>query len=107
MLDGSGAIREAVEEEAQRAGVKLNVCLRFSSYPQLAQAVSSLEVAAVMPRLAEASFGDKSVRAVPLGFLHGLSRQVCLVWNRKVAEVRPAIARYSRLFPSIFRMPER
>jgi len=32
----------------------------LSSYPQLAQAVSSLEVAAIMPRLAEVSFESKA-----------------------------------------------
>ena len=107
MLEGSAGIRQAIEQEAQRVGVKLNVRLRFSSYPQLAQAVSNLEVAAIMPRLAETSFEDKTVRAVALPFLSTLSRQVSLVWNRKVAEVRPAIARYSRLLPSMFRMQGR
>jgi DNA-binding transcriptional LysR family regulator len=85
----------------------LNVRLRFSSYPQLAQAVSNLEVAAIMPRLAEPSFEGKAVRTVPLPFLTALSRNLSLVWNRRVAEVRPAIARYSRLLPSIFRMQAR
>ncbi len=107
MLEGSAGIRQAVEQEAQRAGFKLNVRLRFSSYPQLAQAVSNLEVAAIMPRLAESSFGTTIVRVVSLPFLSALSRQVCLVWNRKVAEVRPAIAKYSRLLPPMFRMQER
>jgi len=107
MLAGSAGIRQAVEKEAQRAGFKLNVRLRFSSYPQLAQAVSNLEVAAIMPRLAECSFGTTTVRVVSLPFLSALSRQVCLVWNRKVAEVRPAIAKYCRLLPPMFRMQER
>lgn len=104
MLDGSVGIRQALEQEAQRVGAKLNVRLRFSSYPQLAQAVASLEVAAILPRLAEAAFEDQTVRAVSLPFLSSLSRQICLVWNRRVAEVRPAIAKYSRLLPPIFRM---
>jgi DNA-binding transcriptional LysR family regulator len=107
MLDGSTGIREAIEREAQRVGVKLNVRMRFSSYPQLAQAVPNLEMAAIMPQLAETSFGDKAVRIVALPFLSALSRQVSLVWNRKVGELRPAVARYSRLFPSVFRMPAR
>ncbi len=104
MLDGSAGIRQAIELEAQRVDAKLNVRLRFSSYPQLAQAVSSLEVAAVLPRLAESAFEGKAVRSLSLPFLSPLSRQVCLVWNRRVAEVRSAIAKYSRLLPSIFRM---
>lgn len=107
MLEGSAGIRQAIEKEAQRAGFKLNVRLRFSSYPQLAQAVSNLEVAAIMPRLAESSFGTTTVRVVSLPFLSALSRQACLVWNRKVAEIRPAIAKYSRLLPPMFRIPER
>jgi DNA-binding transcriptional LysR family regulator len=107
MLEGSAGIRQAIEEEARRVGAKLNVRLRFSSYPQLAQAVSNPEVAAIMPRLAEPSFEGKGVRSVPLAFLTALSRQVALVWNRRVAEVRPAIAKYSRLLPSIFRVQRR
>ena len=105
---GQGAgIRLAVEQEAHRLGIKLNVRLRFSSYPQLAQAVQHLGVAAIMPKLAAASFDEKIVRAVPLPFLGTLSRQVSLVWNRKAAEVRPAMAKYGRLLPTTFRMGTR
>jgi DNA-binding transcriptional LysR family regulator len=104
MLEGSAGIRKAVEQEANRIGIKLNVRLRFSSYPQLAQAVQNLGVAAIMPKLAASSFDEADVRAVTLPFLGALSRQVSLVWNRKTAEVRPAIAKYGRLLPAIFRM---
>jgi DNA-binding transcriptional LysR family regulator len=104
VLEGSTSIREAVAREADRLGIKLNVRLRFSSYPQLAQAVQNLGVGAIMPSLAAASFDEKKVRAVMLPFLAPLGRQVSLVWNKKSAEVRPAIAKYSRLFPAIFRM---
>jgi len=107
MLEGSAGIRQAVEHEAQRIGIKLNVRLRFSSYPQLALAVQNLGVAAIMPKLAVTSFEGTDVRAVPLPFLGPLSRQVSLVWNRKTAEVRPAIAKYARLLPAMFRMDER
>lgn len=104
MLDGSAGIRTALQDEAQRAGVKLNVRLRFSSYPQLAHAVRNLEVAAIMPTLAATAFENSNVRCISLPFLNKLSRQICLVWNRKSSEVRPAIAKYSRLFPAMFRM---
>jgi DNA-binding transcriptional LysR family regulator len=107
MLDGSAGIREAVEKEAQRIGIKLNVRLRFSSYPQLAQAVHNLDVAAIMPGLAAASFDSAKVRIVTLPFLTALSRQVSFVWNRKTAELRPAIAKYARLLPAMFRIESR
>lgn len=104
MLDGSPGIRAAIEKEAQQLGFKPNVRLRFSSYPQLAQAVENLGVAAVMPQLASTSFKNDAVRAVGLPFLASLSRQVSFIWNRKAADVRPAIAKYARLLPAIFRM---
>ena len=107
MLEGSPGIRQAVEQEAQRAGIKLKVRLRFSSYPQLAQAVQNLGVAAIMPKLAAVSLKGTDVRVLPLPFLEALSRQVSLVWNRKAAEVRPAIAKYARLLPAVFRMDGR
>lgn len=104
MLDGSAGIRQAVDQEARRIGVKLNVRLRFSSYPQVAQAVENLNVAAIMPKLAAASLKGNSVRVIALPFLSALSRQVSLVWNRKTAELRPAIAKYARLLSAMFRM---
>lgn len=106
MLEGSAGIRQAVEREAHRIGVKLNVRLRFSSYPQLAQAVENLNVAAIMPKLAAVSLKGASVRVIALPFLATLARQVSLVWNRKTAEVRPAIGKYVRLLPAIFRMEQ-
>lgn len=104
MLEGSAGIRAALEHEAQERGFRLNVRLRFSSYPQLAQAVQSLGVAAIMPALAAQSLDAARVRAVPLPFLSALTRQVSLVWNKKSAEVRPAIAKYARLLPAMFRL---
>jgi len=104
MLEGSAGIRKALNDEAQRAGIKLNVRLRFSSYPQLAQAVQNLGVAAILPKLAAPSFAGTDVRAMPMPFLKSFSRQITLIWNRNTAEIRPAIGKYARLFPSIFRM---
>jgi hypothetical protein len=61
-------------------------------------------VAAIMPKLAAASFGGIDVRTVQLPFLGDLSRQVSLIWNRKAAEVRPSVAKYARLLSAMFRM---
>lgn len=103
-LEGSATMREALEREAQREGLKLNIRLRFSSYPQLAQAVQTLGVAAIMPKLAAATLDPNTVRPIALPFLNALSRDVCLVWNKKMAELRPAISKYSRLLPAMFRL---
>ena len=64
MLEGSAGIRQALEQEAARLGINLNIRLRVSSYPQLAQAAQTLGVAAIMPRLAEGSFAGAKVHSI-------------------------------------------
>jgi DNA-binding transcriptional LysR family regulator len=104
MLHGSAGVRQAIEQEAHNAGVTLHVRLHFSSYPQLAEAVRSLQVAAIMPKLAAAAFAGTDVRAVDLPFLDAFSRRASLIWSRKASEVRPAIAKYARLLAANFRL---
>ena len=106
LLDGSPGIWQALENEASKKRLKLNVRLRFSSYPQLAQAVQSMNVAAIMPKLAGPSLDAAKIQCVSLPFLNALARQVSLVWNKSMAEVRPAIEIYSRLLPPIFSFEE-
>jgi hypothetical protein len=62
---------------------------------------------APLPELAAATFDSIKVRIVTLPFLTALSRQVSFVWNRKTAELRSAIAKYSRLLPAMFRIESR
>ncbi|MFZ2642100.1 MAG: LysR family transcriptional regulator [Verrucomicrobiia bacterium] len=104
-LEGSPAIRQALEEEAHKRQIKLDVRLRLSSYPQLAQAMRHLNVAAIMPTLAAQSLSADSFRLLHLPFLDALSRRICLAWNKSLVEVRPAIERYSGLLAAILRQP--
>lgn len=104
VLEGSSGVRDAIQREADRAGVKPNIRLRFSSYPQLAQAVQSLGVAAIMPTLAAASVKAADVRQISLPFLKELGRDVSMIWNTRAAEIRPAILKYSRTLTTMFRM---
>jgi len=102
-LHGSPTIREALEQEGRKHRLKLNIRMRFSSYPQLAQAVQSLKVAAVMPTLAACCFPAGNMEMVRLPFLDKLSRRLSLAWNRKQADVRPAVAKYSGILAEMFR----
>lgn len=63
-LEGSPAIREALEDEARKCCLTLNVCYRFNSYPQLAQAVQAMNVAAIMPTLATLSLPSGSYQRI-------------------------------------------
>ena len=103
VLNGSSEIRQALEEEAQKRKIKLEIRLRFSSFPQLAQAVQTVKVAAIMPTLAAGSLTPGNFQMIRLPFLDGHSRRLSLVWNKPLAEVRPALATYSTVLANAFR----
>jgi DNA-binding transcriptional LysR family regulator len=103
LLQGSPGIWEAVQEEAHKHRLNLEARLRFSSYPQLAQAVQCLKVAAIMPAYAVQSLPAGSHELIRLPFLDRLSRRLCLAWNKKLAEVRPALAQYAGVLAQTFR----
>src|SRR5437016_5921153 len=98
LLLGSNSVRQALEDLAQQHGLKLDVRLRLSSYPQLAAAVQNLKVAAVMPTLAASSLPADRIRMIRLPFLDSLSRRIFLVWNRKATEIRPSLGPYAKVF---------
>ena len=88
----SGEILRALESEAARMRHPLRIELRLSSYPQLAMAVREGMVAAVMPTQASTALAGADYELLHPAFLKKQSRKVWLVWNRSLAEVRPAIA---------------
>lgn len=87
----SGGILRALESEASRTDCELRVALRLSSYPQLAMAVRSGTVAAVMPTRAAAALEGTQFEIHRPPFLAKEKRKVWIAWNRSMAEIRPAI----------------
>lgn len=93
LLEDGSAIAAALEREFGRLKGAPRVVLRLSSYPQLAAVVRDGRAAAVMPALAEASLAGAEVATVSLPFLGPLTREVRLIWNPAMVEVRPALGR--------------
>jgi DNA-binding transcriptional LysR family regulator len=100
---GGQDILRALEAEAQRENCSLRVELQLSSYPQLAMAVRSGKVAAVLPALAKTALEDGAYRVFTPPYLKRQSRQVWLIWNRSVVEVRPAVAEAAKHLPTLLR----
>jgi DNA-binding transcriptional LysR family regulator len=102
LLRGSPVIRQALEQEAEKHKLRLNVRLRSTSFPQLAQALQSMNLAVIMPTLAAHSLPAGSFQLIRLPFLKNLSRRLSLAWNKKLADVRPALQQYSKVLALIF-----
>jgi hypothetical protein len=105
LLKGSRGIQEALDEEAARSHLRLDIRLRSSSYPQLAQALQSMKLAVIMPTLATGSLPAGSFQLIRLPFLDASSRRLFLAWNKSLADVRPAISQYSKALAAAFQDP--
>ena len=96
-LSAGGQLVEAVRTEARRRRVQLRTQLKLSSCPQMARAVAGGGVAAVLSAVAAEALPGAGVTAVSLPFLDGLARDVALIWNRQMVEVRPILGTVARL----------
>jgi DNA-binding transcriptional LysR family regulator len=82
-------VSAAFEGEATTKGIRLNVCLRASSYAQLTEAVSLLGCAAVLPTFASENT-ENDIVSIPA--LKAFTRLVALVWNPRFILLRPSVA---------------
>jgi len=83
-------IANALEAEALKAGVTLNVCLRGSSYPQIVEAIRQIGCAALVPTFAAAGMTD-FCDLVEISALESFSRKASVVWDPRQSNLRPVI----------------
>lgn len=89
VLAGS-EIAAAIEGEAEKKGVRLNVCLRGSSYAQLMEAVRQVGCAAVLPAFAAQTVESTSDVFV-LSTLVAFTRPMAIAWNSRSCALRPNV----------------
>jgi DNA-binding transcriptional LysR family regulator len=102
MLEGEGAFRSALEEQACRHKIKLRIQLECSSFPLAARAVAGGNLAAILPDIAAGSLPDRTIR-VPLSFLRGLQRKMCLASSPRMVRIRPMLADAASVFVQVCR----
>ena len=83
-----GQFREILETTAAKAKWPLRIVLSCSSFTQAARAVSAGECGAVLPAFAAQDFDSAKVIEMPLPFLGGKQRPICVAWNPRLVEVR-------------------
>jgi DNA-binding transcriptional LysR family regulator len=88
-IAGEGAFRASLEKEAMKRKMRLNFSLSCSSFPQAAKALQSERYAAILPNIAFAELDQKRFVAIPATFLKSQSREICLIWNPRSADLRP------------------
>lgn len=89
LLAGS-EIAAAIEAEAEKKGVRLDVCLRGSSYAQLIEVVRQIGCATVLPTFATQPLESTS-DIIALPALRAFTRPMVLAWNPRSRALRPAV----------------
>ena len=90
VMEGSGDLRQSVEQLALVHGLKLDVRLECSSFSQIALAVSSGRFAGILPEFVKPHLGTESKPSAVLSeLIPGLSRTVALAWSPASVKLRP------------------
>ena len=88
-----GTFRETLETGAGKLVWPLEIVMSCSSFTQAARLVLSGNYGGVLPGIARVDFDASRVIEIPVPFLKDYSRKLCVVWNPRLVEVRPIIAR--------------
>jgi DNA-binding transcriptional LysR family regulator len=88
-----GQFRKTLESAAAKAKWPLWIAVSCASFTQAARILTVGEFGAVLPTFAAQDFDSAKVVTVPLPFLRGQSRHICVAWNPRLVEVRPVVER--------------
>ncbi len=99
-----GQFAERVRALTHSLGVEFQPALACQSFPQTLAAVRSGKFAAILPALATADLPDRGFVQVDDALLRGLSRELVLAWNPRLARVRPAAAKLLGKLESALRL---
>ena len=88
-----GQFREYLEKAASKARCPIRIELSCSSFTQAVRAAKTGAFGAVLPSLAAMEFAPGEMVQVPVPFLKSYARPICLAWNPRLTEVRPAVER--------------
>lgn len=102
-----GSFRQILEESAAKAKIPLLVSLTCASFTQAARAVRSGKYAAILPRLAAVDLPKDQFTEIPLPFLRQHKRELCLVWNHRLASVRPFLSDAVEKISAMMLIPRR
>lgn len=92
LLEGNGAVSDALRAQASRHEHRLNVVLECSSHLQAVELVRQGLAAAVLPVEAHTALVSDKVELHQLSCLRKATRRISLTWNARLIRTRPTLA---------------
>ncbi len=101
-LEGSGNFRQQLATIEQKLRITLDVRLECSSFPLVASALNSGDVAAILPSIAKIELAQFGIEQVELPALKDFDREICLAWNPRLFQIRAALERVCEVMAKAF-----
>ena len=89
-IAGEGRFRASLQRQARKAKLPLTFSLCCSTFPQAARALRSERYAAILPTIAADELDHERFATISVPFLE--SREICLIWNPRLARLRPQMS---------------
>jgi len=96
-LDGEGAFKTALVNAFKEQMLSLKIEIECSSFPLIAEVVSTGNAAAILPSIASTEVCSDQVSEIQLAFLDRFDRKILLAWNERVVRIRPIMAKAKRV----------
>jgi DNA-binding transcriptional LysR family regulator len=106
-IAGEGVFRARLEQEAIKSKLLLKFSLSCSSFPQAARALQSERYAAILPSIASAELDENRFAVIPTPFVKSQAREIYLIWNPRVANLRPTTIEIKNRLAKLFKLPGR
>jgi DNA-binding transcriptional LysR family regulator len=90
LLEGDGDLSRAIKEECGIQNIRLDVRLECSSFPQIAEAIQTMDLAGFLPRFAPPI---KRTVAYDIPEMNRLSRILTLAWSPRRERMKPSLLR--------------
>ncbi len=103
-LEGEGSFRRALAAIARNSRLALRIEIECSSFPQVARAVGTGAVAAILPSVAAVELEGLGAKEIKVTGLDSLRREICLAWNPRVLRIRSAVEKASKVLGQVFRV---
>jgi DNA-binding transcriptional LysR family regulator len=88
-MENGGSYQEHIDRLTSSYGVMMKISVSCSSFPMMAKAVRKLDMAAILPEIAEEELPSTRYRKVELEGLSPLARQLSICWNQRLAKMNP------------------
>ena len=94
-LEGSGSFRQQLEAVERKLKIVLRIRLECSSFPLVASALLTGDMAAILPSPAGIELSRLGIEQIELSVLKDFEREICLAWNPRLFRIRSALEKAS------------